>query len=506
MSDDLIFDSLQKNLKGIREDNFQTEIVIFFIESSQILAQPIIIEDFFAIFSIKAVDINKLDFASKEFKAKIENLQRIDGYKENYFYILFARMISSKEKRISKPGVILSKFQMMKNLLNILSLYYYAYFLCRDDFYQNELPNTIEEVLKKIILEDYLAKKLSKHSEILSRHINIICSLRKEQFYFLQKGLENFNYAIYSTSINISLAFSLLISVIENFAQKYSNAKSKWEEYKNEGFYRGLQKILKRIEFNDDTIEEPLFEKIGDLFVKVTHRAMVKFIDFILKYCPEEYLLLDDPQNKLLIDDLKLYYRLRSKYLHEGTQINVPNKFYDVTFNITESGKIKTYSEEEEKIPDVKTLLPFIWLKMLVGGSIMNFINHLKNKFEDEYDKKLYSRIERRSPRLVEMRAQKEMMPGTIVTKGSYHRKLQYKDLYRNSLRLDDMLEKGNFQELISEYEKIKLILENTIYTRIIIIIINQKKFVIYLLIYIMRFIQIFDCILKFSILNIKTS
>lgn len=446
-----MINTLWENYRKIKEGTYKTLEYIYIVESSKEIENPITINDFFELWAIKAIKTDFLKEKSlKNFRDKISYLQNISKPQEVYYYIIIAKIISIFDEKLNKPAAGVNPFFIVNDFLNILSLYFSKYFRTKHYDHIFLIENNID--FKPLILfENYIKLKPIEESNEIFHNLEIICSLRYEQFIFLQKGLNIFNSSLQTADYNISTAFSLLISVIESFASKYSKAKEKWEDYENETFYKGLKNILENSENND--LLKNLFYKIGDLFVKSTYRVMAKFRDFILTFAPSKFRILEDSHDKLFIEDLNSYYILRSKYLHTGKEFPLKTKEGDLIYNLTKDGeKIKKYGENKRL--DIKLLFSYNWFTDLVKSCVSKFIDCLYYVRDDYEDKKLYTENDKIPRGQIRVQITKVMKPGEFLRNGDFYRRKQYIDFFKRDEKLKILEKKEEYRILIKEYEQ----------------------------------------------------
>lgn len=454
-----MINTLWENYRKIKDGTYRTLEYIYIVESSKKFENPIIINDLFQLWPIKAMNTNFLKEKSlKNFREKISYLQKISESQDLYYYIIIAKIISIFDEKLKKPAAGINPFFIVNDFLNILSLYFNKYFRTKRYDHIFLFENNID-FEKFVIFENYIKLNPIEESDDMLHNLEIICSLRYEQFLFLQKGLNLFNSSLQTADYNISTAFSLSISVIESFASKYSKAKEKWEDYKNETFYKGLKKILENCGSND--LAENLFSKIGDLFVKSTYRVMAKFRDFILTFAPSRFRILEDSHNKLFIEDLNSYYILRSKYLHTGKEFPIKTKGGDLIYNLTkDKGKLKKFGKDKRL--DIKLLLSYNWITDLVKFCVTNFIDYLYNVRDDNEDKKLYTENDKIPRGQITVQITKGMKPGEFLRNGEFHRRKQYIDLFKKDEKLKILEKKEEYYILIKEYEQMQDFLKDS--------------------------------------------
>lgn len=446
-----MINTLWENYRKIKDGTYKTLEYIYIVESSKKIENPIILNDLFGVWPIKAVKTDLLKEDSlKNFKEKISHLQKIRESQELYYYVIIAKIISIFDEKLNKPAAGVNPFFIVNDFLNILSLYFSKYFRTKHYDHIFLIEDRID-YKNSLIFKKYLELEPIEESKDINHNLKLICSLRYEQFLFLQKGLDIFNSSLQTADYNISTAFSLLISVVESYASKYSTAKDNWEDYKEENFYKGLKKILE----NQENNKNELFSTIGDLFVKSTHRVMAKYRDFILRFSPPKYKILEDAHNKLFIEDLNSYYILRSKYLHTGKEFPVKSKVGDLMYNLTrDGGKLKKFGNNKRL--DVKLLLSYNWYTDLVKFCVTRLIDYLNYVRDEEGDKNLYTENEKIPRGQVRVQISKDMKAGEILRNGDFHRRKQYIDLFKTDEKLKFLEKKEEYEFLIKEYEQME--------------------------------------------------
>jgi hypothetical protein len=359
-----LINTLLENYEKIKSKDYETDIYMYIVQSSSKISNNIIIKDLFWLFPIKCIKSENLKerkfkekffavtekMSIKEFASRVKFLQQYEINQEVNYYILFAKVVNLFDEKIKTQTIGIDPFSIVSDFLHILSLYFLKYFITTpkdyitlsEESYQNEFMGIIEN-------EDFNAKNTLEIQENIEHNLNLICDLRMEQFLFLFKGLNNFNYSLLISENNISVAFSLLITVIETFALKYSKTKEKWDGYTNSSFYIGLKNLLQEFSL-DENLFNDLFEQIGNLYIKNAYQSLAKFKDFVLKFIGVGFFSLEDPNNIQFKRDLTEYYNLRSKYLHAGKEFPTKDNQTDMIYNLTKSKgkfkkKLKTYSE-----------------------------------------------------------------------------------------------------------------------------------------------------------------
>ena len=474
-----MINTLLENYEKIKSKDYETDIYMYIVQSSSKISDSVIIKDFFWLFPIKSIKSENLKERKfkeksftvtkkvpiKEFLSKVKFLQQYDINQEVNYYILFAKIVDLFDVKIKTQTIGIDPFTIVSDFLHILSLYFAKYFITTpkdyiilsEESYQNEFKGIIEN-------EDSNAKNTLEIQKNIEHNLNLICDLRMEQFLFLFRGLSNFNNSLLISENNISVAFSLLITVIETFASKYSKAKEKWDEYTDSSFYVGLKKLLQESSL-DENLFDDLFEQIGNLYIKNTHQSLAKFKDFVLKFIGVGFFSLEDPNNVQFKRDLTEYYNLRSKYLHAGKEFPTKDKKTDMVYNLIKSKgkfkkKLKTYSDQHHL--DLKKLLPYNWFIDMAKSCIITFIDYLYIRRADDEDKTLYSEIDKQPRAQIKITISKPKKPMDLIYGGDFYIKNQYADLFKRNRIIKKLEVEGNYKALVEKYNNILKIIEKS--------------------------------------------
>ena len=476
-----MINTLLENYNKIKSEEYRTDIYMYIIQTSSKIDTSMIINDSFWLFPIKCLKTEHLKekkYSLLEEKAltvidripieeivdKIKFLQQSEVNQKINYYILFAKIVDLFDEKIKAQTIGIDPFRIVTDFLHILSLYFTKYFLT----YPNESISLSEECYHdefgEVIDKGGISRCSLDIQNEIENNLNVICNLRMDQFLFLFKGLSNFNNSLLISENNVSIAFSLMISVVETFASKYSDAKENWDEYKDNSFYVGLKKILQSASLDENHFNE-LFDQIGNNYIKHTHQSSAKFKDFILKFVSPRFLLLEDPNNSLFKKDLSEYYNLRSKYLHAGKEFPTMDKKSNMIYNLIKSKgkrerKLKKYSEKGYL--DLKILFPYNWFSLMTKSCIISFTNYLHHKRDHIKDKERYSEIDTQPRGQVMVTISRPKKPTDLIYDRDIYRKDQYVDLYNRNKFIKKFETEKNYHELIKEYNRILNILENS--------------------------------------------
>ncbi|MHA1254699.1 MAG: tetratricopeptide repeat protein [Promethearchaeota archaeon] len=260
-----------------------------------------------------------------------------------------------------------------------------------------------------------------------------------------------YSNCLYSNETNPSISLCFLISSIEVLAQKYIEINENWENYSHLGFYNSLKKILKKIE--DEDLKEKIFLEIGQKYIKETFQVKARYSNFLLRFVGLEFRLVEDSNDILFKEVVGDYYKLRSQYMHTGTEILTRDYNSPIIFNQTRKGKLKTFNEGSRL--DIKYLPSFQFLIKLIKSSILNFLDYLYNNRNDEQDKQKYSPLDKRPRGMIEVTAKRNILAGTAVFGEQIHMKKQYIHIYERNEKIKQYSKEKNFEQLINEYTRI---------------------------------------------------
>ena len=348
-------------------------------------------------------------------------------------------------------GAGLSILDILDDLLNILSLYYNRYFIIFPfNLFNNfDISNKYKDKIKNSSIN---YEEIDESSSGITNNFNILCKLRQEQFYLIEKSMKLYSNSIYTNETNSSIALCFLISSIEILAQKYIELSEDWEEYSHLGFYHSLKKILEKIK--DDDLKKIIFTEIGQKYIKEAFQVKARYKKFLFNFADPEFHLIEDSNDKLFRELVGEYYDLRSLYIYTGNEILTSNYNNPIIYNKTNNGKLKTY--EEGSRLDIRFLPSFQFLIRLIKSSILNFINYLYENRNAELDKQKYNLLDSRPRRMIEATARSDISAGTPVFGSNIHMKEQYIHLKERNEKIKEYDNAKNYEQLINEFMRIK--------------------------------------------------
>ncbi len=384
----MLIENLKLHYNLVKNENYQTINCWAIVQSSKLFLKPLKIDEYVVLYPLDCIntqlDIDQVDSSTlNPFVERISNYKQIDGQFGQHNYLLEFKLITINQDRMRVPVSGLNIHEILNDLLNILSLYYNRYFIIFPYNIFNNF-NISEKYKDNIKNSDINDDDIAASSKDITINFNVLCQLRQDQFYLIEKSMKQYSNSLYTYETNPSIALCFLISSIEILAQKYIDLSEDWEEYSHVGFYHGLKKDLRRIE--DEDFKQELFTKIGQRYIKAAFQVRARFKEFLFKFANREFHLIEDSNDKLFKELVNDYYDLRSLYVHAGTEILTPNYKRNLIYNRSDQGKLKTY-EEGSKL-DIRLLPSFQFLIIVIKSSILNFLDHLYKNKDEEQDKK----------------------------------------------------------------------------------------------------------------------
>jgi len=452
----LFIENLKSHYHLVKDQGYQKDTCLAIIQSSKDFLKPLKIDEFIMLYPLDYIN-TQFDVDDEDSKFLTAFIRRIEFYKQiegkfgHHYYILEYKFIKLGQSKVKQIVSGFSIQDILEDLLNILTLYYNRYFILFP-FNVFSMFETSEKYKEKIKVNDKNYDDVEVSSSNVTKNFNILCQLRQEQFYLIQKSMKLYSNSLYAYETNPTIALCLLISSIEVLAQKYVEFGENWEDYSNLSFYNGLKKDLRKI--SDDDLRNELFAKIGKRYIKEAFLVKARFKDFILKYCDDNFHLIEDSDDSLFKELINEYYELRSLYMHTGKEILTSNFNRAIIFNKTSSGKLKTY-EEGSKL-DIRVLPSFQVFIKVIKSSILKFIDFLYSHRKDEEDKQHYTALDFKPRNVIEVVSKTDVMPGSPVMGSQIHMKEQYIHLYERNEKINKYLASQDFKGLIAEYSRIK--------------------------------------------------
>lgn len=455
-----------KNNKDFINQGKKSKFYYFLIESPLKLNNNIQIENFAYFYELNHVNFNVND--DKFIEIALKKLKfHMDIDTGTKFYILRIKIVDLTQKKVEHPvtklsqiidpeiGIGISPSNICKDLLNLFSLYFGAWFKIVPSFLFWEDNDTFS-----LIKSDFREIPHCKEGDDLTLNFHSIAELREEQFYLIQKSLSKFNQSLITADDDIELGFVLLVSTIENLSRKYGEVEEKFDE--SIKFYHKLKKIFKNIRLNkniEESILLDLFNNIGDAFLKISYlQTKGKYKKFCLTYVSTQF------HNEKFEEMIGNLYDLRSKILHAGESLGFRSREEIIMYNPrTRSGKIKKYKDEKGEHSIILRIPSYNDLLKIFGEIIINFIRYLFSVKDDETDKSLYKESDIKKRNIIWGSIKKGgFKPGYIVNLNTdFYRKIDYIDLIQIQNNLKYIEKKANKSNLEKNLAKINEIIQH---------------------------------------------
>lgn len=405
----------------------------------------------------------------------IKTLKKIESINKKFYLMLIKVVDLDQREDKSQPkkdfsfidpdieGTI-SPFDIAKDILNIISLFFSKYFF--------PLANLIIPI--DFNPSDMIPLYKWIEDEKLNQNFKIFTQLRQEQFYLVEKSLSQYNLSNKISWDNLDLALSMLVSSIETFSQKYQ-----WAEMKFENLYFGkeLVKIFDTQDSIEKSVKENLIQDIKKLYMKNFYRVKGNFIAFCIN------LLIGTPIYNELTDKLfKNIFDYRSKFFHTGMKRGGTNRKDHWQFTLLNNSKndLQKFKHNNGSwYVRVIRIPSFNSLKVIFSQMISRFVQYLYSNRENKddenlYNGKLYKRTSKgkilkdekgnpiikekigdfaeRNKIKINIRVPKQM--GTVVFGNEYHREIDSIDLDMFRQNLEKIIKANKEEKYI---EAIKL-------------------------------------------------
>ena len=284
---------LLENLKSnneLLEKGKRFNFYYYLIESPAKINEDFKINDLSHFHILDHVLDSEDDIEEENTKKAITDLKRIKNKESNSnFYIIRIKVVDLTQKEVAHPatklsqlvdpeiGIGISTSNICKDLINLLSLYFGAWFKIVPNFLFLEESNS-----SYLIQSEHRGIPENKVGNDLTLNYNSITHLREDQFYLIQKSLSRFNQSLKSVDDDIELGLVLLVSTIENFSRKYGGIEEEFDET-NE-FYKKLNKLFEGVsESIENPIRDDLFEEIGKIYLSLSHlKIKAKYKNFCI--------------------------------------------------------------------------------------------------------------------------------------------------------------------------------------------------------------------------------
>lgn len=435
----------------------------YLIESRAKINEDFKINDFSHFYQVEHINESERDFENENIKKAISNLKKIKTQENNTnFYVLRIKIVDLTQKEVKHPvtklsqivdpeiGIGISPSNICKDLINLFSLYFKAWFKIIPNFLFWEEPDFIS-----LIKPEFKEISEFKVGNDLTLNYNNITDLREDQFYLIQKSLSRFNQSLKSVDDDIELGLVLLVSTIENISRKYGSIEEEFDET-NE-FYTKLKKIIDKLPKTiGSPIRDDLFEKIGNAYLSLSNlRIKAKYKNFCLSSISH---FIYNEKFEEMISDL---YNLRSKILHAGEILNFRSRNQIIMYNPrNKSGKIKKYKDEKGEHSIIIRIPSYSDLLKIFGDIIVNFIRYLYTAKDDEEDKALYKESDTKKRNIVEGSINKGgIKPGYIINLNvDLYRRIDFIDLIqiKNTLKIiEGNITETNIKENLNKVEEL---------------------------------------------------
>ena len=452
-----------KNNKEFLEKGKRFNYHYYLIESSTKINEDFKINDFARFYQINHINDSEDDFEDENIKKAITDLKLIKNKGSNTnFYILRIKIVGLTQKEVEHPvtklsqivdpeiGIGISPSNICKDLINLFSLYFGAWFKIVPNFLfweETDFISLIEPEFKEI--------SESKINNDLLLNYDSITGLREEQFYLIQKSLSRFNQSLKSVDDDLELGLILLVSTIENISRKYGGIEEKYDE-SNE-FYKKLKKVFDKLPKDiESSIRNGLFEEIGQSYLSLSHlRIKAKYKNFCLKSISP---FINNEKFEEMISNL---YNLRSKVLHAGDNLVYSSRDQIIVYNPrNKSGKIKKFKGEKGKHLIIIRIPSYNDLLKIFVNLIVNFIRYLYSVKDDEEDKALYKKSDVKKRNIITGSINKDgFKPGYVVNLNTdFYRRIDFIDLtqIQNTLKvIERNINKKNIEEKLKKVEEI---------------------------------------------------
>jgi hypothetical protein len=302
-----------------------------------------------------------------------------------------------------------------------------------------------------LFINNSTVKLIEKDNEI-SKNIESICSLRIEQFRFLQKSLRQYILAARIADIYIGSAIITLITGIENLSSKYGNRDTIEFNHKI-SFYQKLKKILFRTYKSQlkDSLKESLLRDIGSGYIAVSYTVLAQYQNFMHRFYPPS------SKNELTSEFIVDLYHLRSKLVHVAKDLTVDTQESYLSYNIHDrKGELEIFDGWKAKVIRIPS---FEYLFRLFNQITLQFTKHLISLKHDENDKHHYKKSDFEMRGIITVTATKQLKQGSPIFEGDYHREIDYIDLDQakyNITKAQEFFDEEKYQEAILYLEKIK--------------------------------------------------
>lgn len=342
------------------------------------------------------IPLSILNYPRNDFFTKINSYITTKLEIDYNYYLLVLKIVSLtprlKIKQLNPADTIFSNNpgDICQELLHILSLIYNKPFKL--------FPVLEDSRLTYTDLNYLLDKKISNF-------FNEIFDLREEQYNILMRSYSFFNKSLLVSYGDITLAIILLVSSLENLANKYEKSDTNYLYYDEKiSFHQNLDRILNKSykSYIEDKNRELVFNAILESYNKIVDKSITKkFLSFVKKY-------LDTNLSTADIEEIfKNLYSFRSKYLHSGKQFSIPDKKTISIFNVS----VKKHNKYLV-IPSYDSLT------LIIRMILLKFTDFLYDVHDNESDRQFYTAKDVMQKHVIKRRLKKgvnQMKAGYVV-------------------------------------------------------------------------------------------
>lgn len=142
---------------------------------------------------------------------------------------------------------------------------------------------------------------------------NIIMSLSRKEYNVVMRCLAAYGSSFKVFNSDISLAYSILVYILETLSANFDNYTTSWNDYD--------QNVRTKIDKELDKIDVNIAESIKNILISNEHLKLSRrFSEFVFKYIDDDYYRAMD-KRQITEDEMRQAvtkaYILRSKYAHE---------------------------------------------------------------------------------------------------------------------------------------------------------------------------------------------
>lgn len=410
--------------------------------------------------------LDHVNFRKKGITKNLKNIKQIGNFYHPNInnYILAIKIVSLKQKDIEGPitklsqvydsdiGIGISPLNILKDLLNILSLYFKSYFKI-----SKQLAIVDENIELFLIKKKFVKIKPSDLSNDLSRYMEIFCNLREEQFYLMQKSLSRFNRSLKIVNDDIELGLILLVSSIENLSRKYGRVEETFDD--DLEFYKKLKNLFEKSKYISLLTEEDsngLFKEVGEIYINLSHlKTSAKYRNFCFLYTSPSII------NEKFEEMIRNLYKIRSLILHAGKTLSINSRNQVIIFNLhTKGGNIKRFQGKERLYAELVRIPSYNDLLKIISDIFRNFIAYLYSVRESKDDKSLYKKSDSFKRNMIVGSVNKNgYKAGNIVRiEDDFHKKIDFIELSRikNKVHeIENLIKEGKIEESREKLNKL---------------------------------------------------